>query len=122
MPRCTYRRSVPRAQKPWSGAFISTRSIVQDKPRLSRPSEALTGLAGLLDPLLGNPDLLRTLKAYLDTGLDRRRTAELLHVHPNTVDYRLRRAVALTGLDPVDPDQLQRIGAALAARRTLNGG
>lgn len=90
--------------------------------QLSRPSEALTGLAGLLDPLLGNPDLLRTLKAYLDTGLDRRRTAELLHVHPNTVDYRLRRAVALTGLDPVDPDQLQRIGAALAARRTLNGG
>lgn len=89
--------------------------------QLSRPSEALPGLAGLLDPLLGNPDLLRTLKAYLDTGLDRRRTAELLHVHPNTVDYRLRRAVALTGLDPMDPAQLQRIGAALTARRTLNG-
>ncbi|MFI6711815.1 PucR family transcriptional regulator [Nonomuraea sp. NPDC050478] len=90
--------------------------------QLSRPSEALASLAGLLDPLLGNPDLLRTLKAYLDAGLDRRRTAERLHVHPNTVDYRLRRAVTLTGLDPMDPAQLQRIGAALAARRTLNGG
>ncbi|MFG1946689.1 PucR family transcriptional regulator [Nonomuraea sp. NPDC048826] len=89
--------------------------------QLSRPSEALAGLAGLLDPLLGNPDLMRTLKAYLETGLDRRRTAERLHVHPNTVDYRLRRAVALTGLDPMDPAQLQRIGAALAARRTMNG-
>ncbi|MFI6318057.1 PucR family transcriptional regulator [Nonomuraea sp. NPDC050556] len=85
--------------------------------QLTRPSEATARLAGLLDPLLDNPDLLRTLKVYLDSGLDRRRTAELLHVHPNTVDYRLRRAVTLTGLDPADPAQLQRIGAALAARR-----
>ncbi|MFI6886097.1 PucR family transcriptional regulator [Streptosporangium canum] len=85
--------------------------------QLTRPSRATARLAGLLDPLLDNPDLLRTLKVYLETGLDRRRTAELLHVHPNTVDYRLRRAVSLTGLDPADPAQLQQIGAALAARR-----
>ncbi|RSN02909.1 CdaR family transcriptional regulator [Nonomuraea sp. WAC 01424] len=85
--------------------------------QLTRPSQATAVLAGLLDPLLDNPDLLRTLTVYLDNGLDRRRTAELLHVHPNTVDYRLRRAVSLTGLDPVDPAHLQRIGAALAARR-----
>ncbi|MEV1240051.1 helix-turn-helix domain-containing protein [Nonomuraea sp. NPDC049750] len=87
--------------------------------QLTRSSEATAALAGLLDPLLDNPDLLRTLKVYLDTGLDRRRSASLLHVHPNTVDYRLRRAVSLTGLDPVDPAHLQRIGAALAARRRL---
>ncbi|MEV0827116.1 PucR family transcriptional regulator [Nonomuraea rubra] len=85
--------------------------------QLTRSSQATALLAGLLDPLLDNPDLLRTLTAYLDTGLDRRRTAELLHVHPNTVDYRLRRVVVLTGLDPMDPAHLQRIGAALAARR-----
>ncbi|MGW0802323.1 PucR family transcriptional regulator [Nonomuraea sp. NPDC002799] len=85
--------------------------------QLTRSSEATAVLAGLLDPLLDNPDLLRTLTAYLETGLDRRRTAELLHVHPNTVDYRLRRAAGLTGLDPMDPAHLQRIGAALAARR-----
>ncbi|GAA2688162.1 PucR family transcriptional regulator [Nonomuraea recticatena] len=88
--------------------------------QLTRPSEAVSGLARLLDPLTDNPDLLRTLTVYLETGLDRRRTAERLHVHPNTVDYRLRRAVALTGLDPVDPAQLQSIGAALAARRVMN--
>jgi hypothetical protein len=90
--------------------------------QLTRSSQATAALAGLLDPLLDNPDLLRTLKVYLDTGLDRRRSAELLHVHPNTVDYRLRRAVSLTGLDPVDPAHLQRIGAALAARRQLGHG
>ncbi|MFI6532169.1 PucR family transcriptional regulator [Nonomuraea sp. NPDC050547] len=88
--------------------------------QLTRPSEAMSGLATLLDPLTDNPDLLQTLTVYLETGLDRRRTAERLHVHPNTVDYRLRRAVTLTGLDPVDPAQLQSIGAALAARRVTN--
>ncbi|GAA3786784.1 helix-turn-helix domain-containing protein [Sphaerisporangium flaviroseum] len=87
--------------------------------QLTRSSPATAALAGLLDPLVDNPDLLRTLKVYLDTGLDRRRSAEVLHVHPNTVDYRLRRAVSLTGLDPMDPAHLQRIGAALAARRQL---
>lgn len=97
------------------GAYRLTDVLLEYQ--LTRPSEATARLAGLLDPLLDNPDLLRTLKVYLDTGLDRRRTAELLHVHPNTVDYRLRRAVTLTGLDPADPAQLQRIGAALAARR-----
>jgi hypothetical protein len=90
--------------------------------QLTRPSAAMAGLAGLLDPLVEHPDLLRTLTAFLDTGLDRRRTAELLHVHPNTVDYRLRRASGLTGLDPADPAQLQRIGAALTVRRTLAAG
>lgn len=87
--------------------------------QLTQPSPAMVELAKLLDPLDGNPDLLRTIEAHLETGLDRRRTASLLHIHPNTVDYRLRRVVQLTGLDPTDPPQLQRIGAALAARRKL---
>ncbi|HZE39118.1 MAG TPA: helix-turn-helix domain-containing protein [Stackebrandtia sp.] len=86
--------------------------------QLTRPSQALDALAQLLDPLDENPDLLRTLQAYIENGLDRRKSAGVLHVHPNTVDYRLRRVVALTGLDPLEPAHLQRIGAALAARRS----
>lgn len=87
--------------------------------QLTRPSQAMTELARLLDPLEEYPDLLRTLEVYIENGLDRRQAAALLHVHPNTVDYRLRRVVSLTGLDPVDPVQLQRIGAALMARRKI---
>lgn len=87
--------------------------------QLTRPSQALTELARLLDPLENHPDLLKTLEVYIANGLDRRQAASLLHVHPNTVDYRLRRIVGLTGLDPVDPVQLQRIGAALMARRKI---
>ncbi|MBB5784475.1 helix-turn-helix domain-containing protein [Nonomuraea jabiensis] len=43
--------------------------------------------------------LLRTLRTYLDSGLDRHVTARALTLHPNTVSRRLRRVEALTGLD-----------------------
>jgi len=44
-------------------------------------------------------DLIETLEAFVAEDLDRRRAAERLHVHPNTLDYRLRRVAELTGLD-----------------------
>jgi hypothetical protein len=85
--------------------------------QLTRPSDAHAALSGLLDPLDRNPDLPLTLSVYLEHDLDRRRTAAALHVHPNTLDYRLRRIVELTGLDPATSRGLQLLGAALAARR-----
>jgi hypothetical protein len=85
--------------------------------QLTRPSDAQTELARLLDPIDRNPDLPHTLEVYLAHDLDRRRTAAALHVHPNTLDYRLRRIVELTGLDPSTSRGLQLLGAAVAARR-----
>jgi sugar diacid utilization regulator len=83
--------------------------------QLSRPGPARTELARLLDPLRGNPELLRTLQIYLRNGLSRGRTAAELYVHPNTVDYRLRRIARLTGLNPVLPNDMQHLRAALLA-------
>ncbi|MFD9738925.1 PucR family transcriptional regulator [Umezawaea sp. NPDC059074] len=88
--------------------------------QLSQVTPATAALAALLDPLSDNPDLLPTLELYLAENLNRRRTAARLHLHPNTVDYRLRRVTALTGLDPARPADLQHIGAALAARRVMS--
>jgi len=85
--------------------------------QLTRASDALPQLGGLLDPLARNPDLLTTLEVYVEEDLDRRRTSARLHVHPNTLDYRVRRIVELTGLDPATASGLQLLGAALAARR-----
>ena len=85
--------------------------------QLTRPGHALPLLAGLLDGLERNPDLLLTVETYLEEDRDRRRTAAALHVHPNTLDYRLRRVVDLTGLDPATTQGLQLLGAALTARR-----
>ncbi|MEU5878850.1 helix-turn-helix domain-containing protein [Spirillospora sp. NPDC047279] len=87
--------------------------------QLSRPSEALRGLAGLLEPLDSKPELLLTLECYLARDLDRRGTGAALHIHPNTVAYRIRRICELTGLDPARPTDLQLINAALVARRSL---
>lgn len=87
--------------------------------QLSRPGEALTALASLLRPLEPKPELLQTLETYLRHDLDRRRTATALHVHPNTVDYRLRRITQLAGLSPGRAADLPRINAALIARRSL---
>ena len=89
--------------------------------QLTRDSDARPLLAGLLDPLAANADLLRTLEAYFSHDLDRRSTAGSLHVHPNTLDYRLRRIAALTGLDPARPTGQQLLAAALTARRLGDG-
>lgn len=101
------------------GAYLLADVLLEYQ--LSRPSDALPALGALLDPLDRNPDLIRTLEVYLATDLDRRRAAAELHVHPNTLDYRLRRIVELTGIDPSTAHGLQLMGAALSARRRSSG-
>ncbi|MFC7960836.1 PucR family transcriptional regulator [Rhodococcoides kroppenstedtii] len=49
-------------------------------------------------------DLCASVAAYLRNPDDVRRAAAAVHVHPNTLRYRLRRAQALSGLDLTDPD------------------
>jgi DNA-binding PucR family transcriptional regulator len=51
-------------------------------------------------------ELVPTLRAYLASGFNLTRSAEVLHVHPNTVVYRLRRIRELSGRDPQRPDDL----------------
>ncbi|MEU0792148.1 helix-turn-helix domain-containing protein [Amycolatopsis sp. NPDC005961] len=85
--------------------------------QLTRPGEARDRLAAVLAPLDAHPELVETLSTYLELDTNRRRTAARLHVHPNTVDYRLRRVRDLTDIDPLHPAGLPRIIAALAARR-----
>ncbi|WP_063065608.1 PucR family transcriptional regulator [Nocardia violaceofusca] len=65
--------------------------------QLTRPGPALAHLRALLAPLDGHPDLLATLRCHIAAGLNRRRTGKTLNLHPNTVDYRLRRIAELTG-------------------------
>ncbi|HEX8864454.1 MAG TPA: helix-turn-helix domain-containing protein [Lentzea sp.] len=82
--------------------------------QLSRPSAALEPLASIVAPL--TEELVGTLEVYLRRG-SRRPAASELHVHPNTVDYRLRRVAELTGLDPTRIEHVTLLTAALAARR-----
>lgn len=87
--------------------------------QLSQPGPARAKLAALLDPLRDHPELLATLRTYFHSGLSRRRAAAQLHLHPNSVDYRLRKIAARTGLDTTVAADLPRIHAALAAQQAM---
>lgn len=81
--------------------------------QLSRPGPVADALRERLAPLAARPDLVATLRAHLATGQVRTRTAELVSVHPNTVDYRLRRVADLVGLDPWTADGLALLRAGM---------
>lgn len=65
--------------------------------------------------------LLRTLRTYLDSCLDRRVTARALTLHPNTVSQRLRRIEALTGLDLRSSQAVVDARAALIVLNVAEG-
>jgi hypothetical protein len=83
--------------------------------QLARPGPGLAALAAWLGPLAGRPELLDTLRTYVAYGHNRSRSAEELHIHRNTLDYRLRKVAALTGLDPAVPAQARLLDAAVLA-------
>jgi sugar diacid utilization regulator len=84
--------------------------------QLTRPGPALESLAARLDRLDGHPDLEATLRSWLRHDCARRATAADLHVHPNTVDHRVRRIAEMVGLDLGRPGDLVTARAALLAR------
>ncbi len=78
--------------------------------------------ARVLDPLgpkhgRARGDLRRTVATYVALHRDRRQTAERLHIHPNTLDHRLRRARELNGLNLDDPEDLATMVLALREGR-----
>lgn len=84
--------------------------------QITRPGSGREMLGALLDPLDDHPELMETLRKHIANDLNRRVTARNLHVHTNTVDYRLRRVGQLTGLDPTQAEGLWRLRSALIAR------
>ncbi|MEU6559323.1 PucR family transcriptional regulator [Nocardia nova] len=88
--------------------------------QVTRPGPGRDHLQTVLAPLSGYPDLLETLERHLANELVRQVTAHELHVHVNTLDYRLRRIGQLTGFNPAEPSGLWRLQAALVARTYLD--
>lgn len=67
-------------------------------------------------------DPLETLTVYLDSGASPAEAARRLHVHVNSVRYRLERVAEIAELDLADPEQRFRLQLALrirASRRFL---
>lgn len=83
--------------------------------QLASPGIAVDRLVQRLEPLLPRPELLATLRIFIRAKHNRRRASEALHVHPNTLDYRLRRIAEFTGLDPTEPEGMRVLTAAITA-------
>jgi hypothetical protein len=65
--------------------------------------------------------LARTLLAWLESAGDANAAARRLHVHPQTIRYRLRQVSGLFGDALTDPDTRFRLLLALRVRRLLGG-
>ncbi|WP_327115587.1 helix-turn-helix domain-containing protein [Nocardia sp. NBC_01730] len=84
--------------------------------QLTRGGPATLRIATFLDPLEDHPELFDTMRAYLGNDMNRQLTARQLYVHPNTVDYRLRRIAQLTSIDLATSDGISHAAIALLAR------
>ncbi|RMI30063.1 PucR family transcriptional regulator [Nocardia stercoris] len=84
--------------------------------QLTRPGPGRDTLGSVLDPLDAHPELLETLRCHISHNLNRQRTAHVLHIHTNTVDYRLKRIGQLTGFDPSRTTGLWQLRSGLIAR------
>lgn len=73
-------------------------------------------LEDLVDRLAVHPGLVETVTVFLDSDMDRGRTAERLHIHRRTLTQRLYRIRELTGYDPRSTRGVQVLSLALAAR------
>jgi sugar diacid utilization regulator len=119
-----------------------TLGLMEDQPDRAVGSAAQVRAALILDDMLGvlrehaglrdervgelvrydadrGSELARSLLAYLDAFGDVAKVAAALHVHPNTLRQRIRRAVEMTGLDLADASQ--RLVVTIELRLLLTG-
>lgn len=74
----------------------------------------------LLGPLQEmNASMVETLDAYVHSGFSVEEAAQLLHVHPNTLRYRLRRVQERFGMDLSHGDQRFLLELGLRVRRLM---
>ena len=102
------------------GGLSLRRADVPLAATAGRPA-AVRAAHRLIDPRVSalradEPMLAHTLSVYLDSFGDVAAAAEALHVHPNTVRYRVRRIEQVLGSSLADPDV--RLLLALSLRAT----
>jgi len=79
------------------------------------PAELRARVDLVLDPLRDHPQLLETLMAYLSADQNVNVAAEALHVHPNSLRYRLGRVEELLGRSLRSPATMADLYVALRA-------
>ena len=65
-------------------------------------------------------DLVGTLEAYFEHNCNMNATAAAIYAHRHTVAYRLDRVKELSGLDPTQSEDRERLGLGLKAYRIIS--
>ncbi len=91
---------------------------------LTRHEEGAALVRRLLGPVIDyergrEPDLMHTLKVFLDTQRSWQKTAALLFTHRQTVIYRIRKIGELTGLDMGETSTLAQLWFALQIHEAM---
>ena len=94
--------------------------------QLNDPHELVRFSDHTLDPLRTyderkNAQLVTTVRAYLDCGMNVGRTAAALFVHQNTVGLRMKKVEEVAGLSLQQPESLLQLKLALMAADVLGG-
>jgi sugar diacid utilization regulator len=90
----------------------------------SHPEEVRSFYQDTVAPLVSyddqyGTDLAGTLEAYLEQNCNMNATAAAIYAHRHTVAYRLERVRELTGLDPMQSEDRERLGLGLKAYRII---
>ncbi|MBL1120706.1 PucR family transcriptional regulator ligand-binding domain-containing protein [Streptomyces sp. 110] len=129
-------RTVERVPEALREASWAARAATSVTPRTVRYGDAtpLLGVAGIDDAavlvtrVLGalmeyervhETELLRTLEAFLDNQRSWQKTADALHVHRQTVLYRIRKVEAITGHNVNNTRDIAELWLAVQARALL---
>lgn len=82
-----------------------------------RTDNVLRYLNSLLERLSGEPELLETLQTYFDQQQRRKVAADVLGIHPNTLNHRLERIESLVGANLEDSAWIAKLHIALRLRQ-----
>jgi purine catabolism regulator len=89
---------------------LATLAVTEAPPERLRPK-----IDELLDVLQAHPALFEAVTAYFDHNLDVMRTADAMHLHHNSLRYRLARAEEFLGQSLKDPATIASLYIALAS-------
>lgn len=87
--------------------------LLQDMPNDSKNAF----LSKTLQPIIDDAELMDTIKVYLSENQSIKRTAERMHIHINTLHYRLRQIKEKTNIDPKNTEGIVLFYLALAFHR-----
>jgi sugar diacid utilization regulator len=90
----------------------------------SHPEEVRSFFEDTVAPIVAyddqySTDLVGTLESYLEHNCNMNATAAAIYAHRHTVAYRLERVKELTGLDPMQSEDRERLGLGLKAYRII---